>query len=293
MRITWAKRVTKNRAKITCTPIIGNSMQNNSSLNSSIHISTLHKTIQDRCVNQLPRKTTKTNMLQKQELCNTSFQDNTIREVRQNDFDIPDIILTRTNDRIWIHCTKNITIILNKLQKKCFTKIPIMINNITDYELQGEHSSKRIYSHTITESWNKQLDNVMKSETDNQGQPDLITIPAKETSLNIIDNLFTYQDGRLHPLKMSISGIIIITAIMSIACLICYCKRNPKICNNIFKACHDICSKKNQTKKSILIDNVLNSIKQELQISNLEPTQLELASIQGNSSIGRPPSTLC
>ena len=77
---------------------------------------------------------------------------------------------------------------------------------------------------------------------------------------------------------------------MSIACLICYCKRNPKICNNIFKACHDICSKKNQTKKSILIDNVINSIKQELQNVNLEPTHLDLASDQVNSPIGRLPS---
>ena len=140
MRIAWAKRVTKNRPNITCTPIIENTMQDNSSLNSNIHISTLHKTIQDMCDNHLPRNTTKTKILQKQELCNTYFQDNTTREVRPNDFDIPDIIVTKTNDRIWIHCTKNITILLNKLQKECFTKIPIMINNITDYELQGEHS---------------------------------------------------------------------------------------------------------------------------------------------------------
>ena len=158
-------------------------------------------------------------------------------------------------------------------------------NPDSDFELQGENTSRRIYSHTITGSWNEQLDNVMKSEIDIQGKPDLITTPTEESSLSSIGNLFTFQDGSLHPVKITISGITITMIIMITICLLCYWKRNPKICNNIFNAC----TRKHQTQKSLLIDNVLNSIKQELN-SSLEQTQLELASFQSNSNMGQPPS---
>ena len=124
------------------------------------------------CENHLPRNTSKAKILQKQELCFTSFQNNTTREVRPKDFDLTNIILTKTNNKILIHCTKNTTILLNKQQQECITNIPILITNISDYEIQGEYSPKRLYSHTITETWNKQLDNVIKSETGHQWQPD-------------------------------------------------------------------------------------------------------------------------
>ena len=205
MRITWAQKVAKNRARITCIPIIDNNMKNTSSSNTSILISKLHKTTQDRCFYQIPVMTTKAKKFQKQKLCNNTFLDDNIRAVHQNDYDIPNVILTRTNDRIWVHCTKDMDILLNKIKETCLIQNPIQILNITDFELQGENTSSKIYAHTITKSWNDQLNNVMKSETDIPGRPDLITTPPEETNISSIGNLFTFQDGRPHTVRIAIS----------------------------------------------------------------------------------------
>ena len=58
MRITWAQELAKNKARITCIPILENNMNNTNSSNKAILISQLHKTTQDRCFYQKPEMPT-------------------------------------------------------------------------------------------------------------------------------------------------------------------------------------------------------------------------------------------
>ena len=129
----------------------------------------------------------------------------------------------------------------------------------------------------------------MKSETDIQGKPDLITTPTEESNISSIGNLFTFQDGSPHPVRIAISGTTITMIIMVTICFLCYWRRNSNFCNSIFTACNAICTKKQKKQRSLLIDNVLNTIQQELN-SSLQPTHLELADFQVNPNRARPPS---
>ena len=110
-----------------------------------------------RCFYQKPEIPTTAKNLQNQKLYNNAFLDANMRVVNQNDFAMPNVILTRSNGRILVHCTKNMDILLNKIKKACLINSPIEIHNITDFELQGENTS--------TKSWNDKLDNVLNSET--------------------------------------------------------------------------------------------------------------------------------
>ena len=55
LKITWARKITQNMARITCTPIIKQNLTDNNNLDSNIYIPTLHKTTQYMCDNLLPK----------------------------------------------------------------------------------------------------------------------------------------------------------------------------------------------------------------------------------------------
>ena len=227
--------------------------------------------------------------LQNQKLCNNAFLDANMRVVNQNDFDLPNVILTRSNGRILIHCTQNMDIVLNNRKKACLINSHIEIHNITDFELQDENTSSKIYAHTITKSWNDKMDNVLQSETDLPVRPDLITTPPKETNISSFGNLFTLQDGKPHTVRIAVAGTLITMIILVTTCLLCYWRKNPNCCSRVFTTCYATCSRKQQIQKSLLIDNVLNSIKQELN-SSLQPPPLEMAEFQVNPNRAGPPS---
>ena len=96
-----------------------------------------------------------------------------MRIVNKHDFDMPHVILTKSDDMIMVHCTKNIAIVLNNKEKACSINSHIEIHNITDFELQDGNKSNKIYAHTISQAWTDKLDNVFNSETEMQDRPDM------------------------------------------------------------------------------------------------------------------------
>ena len=129
----------------------------------------------------------------------------------------------------------------------------------------------------------------MEYEIDIQGKPDLITTPSQESSLSSIGNLFTLQDGRPHTVRIAISGTTITMIILVTICLLCYWRKNPNCCSRVFTTCHATCSRRKQIQRATLIDNVLNTIQQELN-SSLQATPLEMAQFQVAPNRVAPPT---
>ena len=121
----------------------------------------------------------------------------------------------------------------------------------------------------------------MNSETNMPGRPDLISTPPKETNISSFGHLFTLEDGKPHTIRIAVFGTLIIKVILITTCILCYWKKNPNCCSRVFTTCHDTCSRRKQIQKSILIDNVLNTIQQELnssfQVAPMDRAQFQVA----------------
>ena len=98
VKTTWAQETARNRVKVTCTPILVKDMNNTDISNKTIIISKLHKTIQDNCFHQQLENPTQSKPHQPYKLCDNSFWHNSLRMTSTTDFDIPDVIITKTND---------------------------------------------------------------------------------------------------------------------------------------------------------------------------------------------------
>ena len=72
-----------------------------------------------------------------------------LREIQPSDFDLKDVILTKNNTNVVVHCTDNITLVVDNKPIRFIIDKPIHINNSRDYVIQGTNLSEKIYSHTI------------------------------------------------------------------------------------------------------------------------------------------------
>ena len=227
LKTTWGEEKARNRAKVTCSPILVKDMNNTNNLNKTILISKLHKTTQDSCFYLTQENPTKTKKHQNDKLCNSSFWNDDLRLASNTDFDLPDVILTRTDVMIRVHCTENMDLMLNNQRKSCSIVKHIEINNITDFEIQNENKTSKISAHTISQEWTDKMDNVFNSETDMLDKPDILTKTPQETIINSFGNLFMLEDGKPHKVNIAVSGITIIILTLLITGLLCFWKKHP------------------------------------------------------------------
>ena len=150
-----------------------------------------------------------------------------MRLASNTDFDLPDVILTRTDVMIRVHCTENMDLMLNNQRKSCSIVKHIEINNITDFEIQNENKTSKISAHTISQDWTDKMDNVFNSETDMLDKPDILTKTPQETIINSFGNLFMLEDGKPHKVNIAVSGITIIILTGLITGLLCFWKKHP------------------------------------------------------------------
>ena len=104
-----------------------------------------------------------------------------MRLATKTDFDLPDVILTRTNVMISVHCTEDIVLMINNNRRSCSINDHIDITNTTDFEIQNENKTSTIAAHTIAKDWANTMNNVFNSETNMQDNYDIITSPPKES----------------------------------------------------------------------------------------------------------------
>ena len=124
------------------------------------------------------------------------------------------------------------------------------------------------------------LETELASGRGQQEKPELINLQETDSSLGVIDHLFKYEDGSIHPVKMTLTGITIGLLIVLGACIACYCSKGEKCskikCDWLTNACSNICRTDRQTKKSVMIENFVNTIKLELENSNQQVPDLDI-----------------
>ena len=200
-----------------------------------------------------------------------------MRTTSNTDFDLPNVILTRTDVIIKVHCTKDMVLILNNKSRSCSINNQIEIPNITDFELQNVNKTSKISAHTIPQDWSDTIDNEFNSETDLLDRPDILTSNHKETMMTNFRNFFILKDGKPHTANiLTVSGTTIIIITLSITGLVCFWRKNPTCANNLLANCHETCKRTKERKKTILVDYILTTIQNELN-SNIQGASTDRA----------------
>ena len=262
VKTTWAQDIVRNRVKVTCTPIWVKDMNNTEISNKTLFISTLHKTIQDNCFQQQIENPTKTKPQQPYKFCDNSFWHNSLRMTSPTDFDIPNVIIARTNNKLRLHCTVDMTLMINGIRRTCQTNTHIEITNTTDFKIQTENGADTIEAHTLTKNWD-QTNNVFRSETDMEDNVDIIRTPTEDTGVDNMGNMFILADGRPHKVNIAISGVSITITALTILGGLCCCWKNPTCAKRLWSGCPPR-GRGTQERKARIVDNILNQIRQEL-----------------------------
>ena len=168
---------------------------------------------------------------------------------------------------------------LNNQSRSCSTNNQIEITNITDFEIQNENKTSKIAAHTIPQDWSDTIDNEFNSETDMLDKPDILTSNPKETIMTSFGNLFILEDGKPHKVNIAVSGITITILALSITGLLCFWRKHPTCASNLLASCHTTCKRTKENKKAILVDNILNTIQNELN-SNIQREPIDRAQSQ-------------
>ena len=273
VKTIWAKDFVKNRVRVTCTPIEIKNMNGTDTSNMTWFISTLHKTIQDNCFQQKLDNPTKLIHQQQYKSCNSSFLHNNLRMISPEDFDITQGIVARTNNKIMLFCTVDMTVKINDKKRTCKPESHILITNTTDFKIETEDGKYIIEAHTLTQEW-EQTTNVFYSETDMENDNDIIQIPAEDSSVGDMDNMFVLADGRPHKRNIAIMGVPISVTILTILGGICCWCRNPSCIRTLCSGCPprgiDI-----QERKDRMVNNILNQIREGMD-ANIEVTSGQL-----------------
>ena len=77
------------------------------------------------------------------------------------------------------------------------------------------------------------------------------------------------EDGKPHKVRIAVSGTTIIIMVLLITGLLCYWKKHPTYVSKMLASCHTTGKRTKENKKAILVDNILNTIQQELN-SNIQ-----------------------
>ena len=187
----------------------------------------------------------------------------------KTDFDIPDVIITKTNNMFRVHCTVDMILIIDNIRRACHTNTHIEITNTTDFKIQNENRTETIEAHTLTKNWEETMNNVFRSETSMEDNDDIIRTPTKDTSVDNLGNMFILADGKPHKVNIAISGVSVSVTALSILGMLCCCWKNPTCANRLWARCPPRCRTTQETKKARIVDNILNQIKQELD-ANIE-----------------------
>ena len=99
--------------------------------------------------------------------------------ISPEDFDITQGIVARTNNKIMLFCTVDMTVKINDKKRTCKPESHILITNTTDFKIETEDGKYIIEAHTLTQEW-EQTTNVFYSETDLENDNDIIQIPAED-----------------------------------------------------------------------------------------------------------------
>ena len=162
---------------------------------------------------------------------------------------------------------------INDIRRTCQPDSNILITNTTDFKIQTEDGKYIIEAHTLTQEW-EQTNNVFYSETDMENDNDIIQIPAEDSSVGNMDNLFVLADGRPHKRNIAIMGVPISVTIMTIVGGICCWCRNPSCIRTLCSGCPprgiDI-----QERKDRMVNNILNQIREGMD-ANIEVTSGQL-----------------
>ena len=131
VKTIWAKNVIKKRVKVTCSPIQLKNLNGTEASNGTWFISKFHKTVQENCFQEKIENPTKIIHQQEFRFCNTSFENNNLRMTSFSDYDIPNGIIIKTNNKIMLSCTLEMYVMVNDIKRKCDPISPILVTNIT------------------------------------------------------------------------------------------------------------------------------------------------------------------
>ena len=141
LHITWAKRIPITTARWTCQPIIKKQSSNNNHSTTTLWIPSKHKTTEILSNYTIKTNGNKTNDMSTLKFWNNSFGH--LREIQPLDFDLENVILTKNNTNVLVHCTNTIILLVDNKPIRCTIDKPIHIKNSRDYEIQGKNSSQK------------------------------------------------------------------------------------------------------------------------------------------------------
>ena len=274
VKTTWSKDFVKNKVRVTCTPIEIKNMNSTDTSNRTWFISTLHKTIQDNCFQQQILNPTLTILQQQYKICNSSFWHSNLKMISPQDFDIPYGIIAKTNNKLRLLCTVDMTVMINDIRRTCKPDSHILITNTTDFKIQTEDGKYIIEAHTLTQTW-EQTNNVFNSETEVDNDNDITKIPAEDIGVGYMGNIFVLADGKPHKRNIAISGVTItVTALTILGGVCCWC-RNSSCVRRMCSGCPPR-GNDTQERKDRMVNNILNQIREGMD-ANIEDTSGQLS----------------
>ena len=91
----------------------------------------------------------------------------------------------------------------------------------------------------------------------------MLRTPTEDTGVDNMGNMFILADGRPHKVNIAISGVSITVTALTLVGGLCCCWKNPTCAKRLWSGCPPR-GRGTQERKSMIVNNILNQIRQEL-----------------------------